>query len=40
MVLPELLRCVLASHALEDLCAARVFVEEICEADVSSISRG
>lgn len=27
--LPELLRCILASHALQDLRAARVFVDEL-----------
>lgn len=30
VVLPELLGGVLAGHALEDLCAARVVVEEAC----------
>jgi hypothetical protein len=30
MVLPELLRRIFASHALEDLCASGVLVDEIC----------
>ena len=30
MVLPELFRCVLPSHALEDLSTAGMLVEEVC----------
>jgi hypothetical protein len=39
VVLPELLGGVLAGHALEDLGAARVVVDEACCARVASVSR-